>query len=41
MNRVLVETDETRTDYNRVKEWIQDSILWVEKNKKNIKNEIG
>jgi len=41
MNRVLVETDETRTDYDRVKDWVQDSIRWVEKNKKNIKNEIG
>lgn len=41
MNRVLEETDETRTDYDRVKEWVQDSIRWVEKNNKKIKNEIG
>jgi thiamine kinase-like enzyme len=41
MNRVLVETDETRTDYCRVKYWVQDSIRWVEENKNNIKNKIG
>ena len=34
MNRVLVETDISRNDYDRVKEWVQYSIRWVEKNKK-------
>ena len=41
MNRVLVETEITRTDYDRVKYWVHDSVQWVEKNKKTIKNEIG
>ena len=41
MIRVLDETDESRTDYARVREWVQDSIRWVEKNKNIIKNEIG
>ena len=41
MNRALNETEKTRTDYDRVKYWVHDSIQWVEKNKKAIKNEIG
>ncbi len=41
MMRVLDETDVSRTDYERVREWVKDSIRWVEKNKNAIKNEIG
>lgn len=41
MTRVLDETDTSRVDYERVKEWVQDSIQWVEKNKNAIKRKIG
>jgi thiamine kinase-like enzyme len=41
MNRVMDETEKTRTDYDRVKYWVQESVQWVEKNKNKIKNEIG
>jgi len=41
MNRVLTETDKSRKDYEKIKEWVQYSIRWVEKNKIAIQNEIG
>jgi thiamine kinase-like enzyme len=41
MNRVLTETDKSRRDYEKIKEWVQYSIQWVEKNRKNIQTEIG
>lgn len=41
MNRLLVEADVSRFDYKRIKEWVQYSIRWVEKNRKIIQNEIG
>jgi len=41
MNRLLNEADVSRKDYDRIKEWVQYSIRWVEKNKKIIQNEIG
>lgn len=41
MNRVLAETDVSRNDYEKIKEWVQYSVQWVEQNKKIIKNEIG
>ena len=40
MNRVLSETDLSRNDYDKVKEWVQYSIRWVEKNNKIIQNKI-
>jgi len=41
MNRVLTEADISRNEYDKVKEWVQYSIRWVEKNKKIIQNKIG
>jgi thiamine kinase-like enzyme len=41
MNRLLNEVDVSREDYNRIKEWVQYSIRWVEKNRKIIQKEIG
>ncbi|MFC1803391.1 phosphotransferase [Thermoproteota archaeon] len=41
MMRVLDETDVSRPDYDRVREWVQDSIRWVENNKNIITKEIG
>ncbi len=41
MNRVLVETEMSRIDYEKIKEWVQYSVQWIKKNKKKIQNEIG
>ena len=41
MNRLLIEADMSRNDYDKIKGWVQYSIRWVEKNKKIIQNEIG
>ena len=41
MNRLLVEADVSRNDYDKINEWVQYSIRWVEKNQIIIQNEIG
>ena len=31
----------SRNDYEKIKEWVQYSVQWIEKNKEIIQNEIG
>jgi len=41
MNRTLIETAKARKDYEKIREWVQDSIRIVEKNRHVIQKEIG
>lgn len=41
MNRVLAERDKSNYDYDKIREWVQYSIRWVENNKEFIQLEIG